>query len=99
MPVLDVLLQHADVGVAHQRRRSTSRAFGRQSACLTKIGISRSPASTSLVFVFLSRVREQDALVGHAGPVVDAVVDREPVAQVLEHRAAASSGRSSGTAG
>jgi precorrin-6B methylase 2 len=36
----------------------------------------------------LGRLLEEDALVGHAGAVVDAVVHGEPQAEVLEHRAA-----------
>ena len=36
----------------------------------------------------LARALEQHPLVRHAGAVMDAVVDRQPVAQVLEHRAA-----------
>ena len=39
-----------------------------------------------------SRAFKQHALVGHAGSVVDAVVDREPVAEILEQRAARRAG-------
>ena len=87
-----------DVARRASRRPITARAFGRQSACWTKIGSSRFAASTSFWFVFLPGVLQQDALVRHAGAVVDAVVGREPVAEVLEHRARATRARSGGSA-
>ena len=40
-----------------------------------------------LALRLLARDAQQHALVGDAGSVVDAVVDREPVAEVLEHGA------------
>ena len=40
----------------------------------------------------LVRVAEQHLLVGHARAVVDAVVGREPIAEVLEHGAARGAG-------
>ena len=76
-----------------------SRAFGRQSACLAKTGSRLFAASTRLVLDLLARVLEQHPLVGHPGAVVDAVVDRQAVAQILEDRARAKSERSSGSAG
>ena len=64
-----------------------ARSRGRQSSCSTKTGSSLFAALTSLPFVFLRRLAQQHPLVGDAGAVVDAVVDREPVAEVLEHGA------------
>ena len=72
-----------------------ARSRGRQSSCATKTGSSLFAALTSFAFVFLAAIPQQHALVGDAGAVVDAVVDREAVAEVLEHGARARTSRSS----
>ena len=62
-----------------------ARSRGRQSSCSTKTGRSTFAALTSFALVFLLACRRSSALVGNPGAVVNAVVEREPVAEVLEH--------------
>ena len=76
-----------------------SRAFGRQSACCAKTGSSRFAALTSFACAPSPGALEQDPLVRHPRAVVDAVVDREPVAEILQHGAARRARDHAGTAG
>ena len=54
-----------------------ARSRGRQSSCSTNTGSSRLAARDEPVVRLLGRPLEQHPLVGHAGAVMDAVVDRE----------------------
>ena len=90
-PVADVLLQPPDVRLAHHvpdpgaLLRAPERVLDEDRQQL--VGRVDEP-----VLRLLRRSLEQDALVGDAGAVVDAVVDREPVAEILEHGAARRAG-------
>ena len=86
-PVADVLLQAPDVGLAHDV--ADPGALLRPPECVLDEDRQQPVGSLDQPLLrLLRRPFEQDALVGDARAVVDAVVDREPVAEVLEEGAA-----------
>src|SRR5207248_9491050 len=85
--VLEVFLEHADVGLAHQRTDELAR-LRTPERVLREQRQEPVRGRHELLVHLPTCTLQQDALVGHARAVVDAVVDREAVAEILEHRAA-----------